>query len=312
MKIIVFGGIPKKTEEMKMEDIRGTGELYSYYIRNEFKKRGVETEFCQFGPGGSNAERLEKIKVPEGDHALSFSQRGFDVRGKTSSKFINNVRQKIKGKITSICDHAVENPIEDIIFHAAPWHKNFIKNKYVNWACDHNILYPEKDSKIFRILIDHSYYAKGNNKDLTEIITKQCIEFQKIYKEKLVIIRRFSGITGIEDINDSNILCGIYDRSTSIPYPKACEEYRKADIFIVTHPESMGLSVLESGAAGALVVTPDKYIKCSLLKPIYHISFIGNILWDKIVNMINVKKSVKYASPYKWENIAQLMLEEFK
>ncbi len=73
-------------------------------------------------------------------------------------------------------------------------------------------------------------------------------------------------------------------------YPKACEEYRKADIFIVTHPESMGLSVLESGAAGALVVAPLNYIKCSLLKPIYHISFENYIPWDIIVKMINVKK----------------------
>lgn len=312
MKIIVFGGIPKKTEELKLEDIRGTAQLYSYYIRNEFKKKGVETEFCQFGPGGSSSERLEKIEIPEGDHALSFSQRGFDVRGKISPKFIINVRQKIKGKITSICDHLVKNPIEDMIFHAAPWHSSHERNKYVSWAASKDILYPEKDPLVFRILIDHSYYKEGNNKDLSQFIAEQCIKFQKSYKQKKVIIRRFGGPDGIEDVNEKNIIYKVYDRSMSAPYPKACEEYRKADIFLVTHPESMGLSVLESGMAGTFVVTPEKYIKCSLLQPIYHIAFQGNIPWDKIVNMINVKKSVEYASPYKWENIASLMLEEFK
>jgi len=310
MKVVFFGGIPKKSvKDLSLSDITGTAALYTYFLRNEFDKRGIETDYCEARPGSSSDEILSKIQIPPGDHILSVAQRGFTVRCKTSKILYENARKAIKGKITSICDHATANPVEDIIFYAVP-NKPLAKNVHIQWACDHSLLTPEQDPTKIRILIDHAYYGNNNPKDITSKLSEECVKFQYYHSEKKVIIRRFSGPTGVEDVNNRNALTGQYDRSTSMPYPKACEEYRKADIFIVTHPESLGLSVLESAAGGAFVVLPHGYIRSGMLSQIRHLDIPGNnISWDIVLNQLNIKRSVSTTKNFNWSNMTDKILK---
>jgi len=313
MKIVFFGGIPKRdVNDLLITDINGTAALYSYFLRKEYDKMGIETDYCVARPGAASDEELSKIDVPKGDHIISMAQRGFNVRCKTSKTLYNNVRKNISGKITSICDHATQNPIEDIIFYGVPQPKALPKNVYVGCAIDHNILTPQHDPSSIRILVDHSYYGV-NPKDISAKISMECLKFQRSNKVKPVIIRRFSGPTGVETVTPDKFNPGQYDRSTSMPYPNACDEYKKCDIFFVTHPESLGLSVLESAACGAYVVCPSGYIKDTILNQVRHIGFDGlDIPWNNIISELDIQKSRSATLKYTWTALAKKILKNLE
>ena len=313
MKIIFFGGIRKTdTKDLNLNDITGTPALYSYFLRKEFNKLGIETTYCEAKARNATDDEVNSIHIPKGDHILAVFQRAFSIRCRKTNKLEKNIRRSISGKMTAICDHSLKNPTEDIIFYAVPTKKPPEKNIYLGWACDHSLLTPEKDSTRIRILIDHAYYGKNQPLDLTVSISKQCLDFQKNYKEKQIIIRRFSGPSGCETINDNNWNNEVYDRSTSMPYPKACEEYKKADIFIVTHPESLGLSVLESAAAGAYILCPKDYIKSNILKQIRHDQFNKTISLFDTISKIDINQSIERTKNFTWQIISEKIIKELK
>lgn len=311
MKIIFFAGTPKhNVDDLSMNDITGTGALYNYFLRKEFQKMGIETDFCDAGPGASPDARFNSIVVPRGDHILSVAQRGFNVRCRPTNSLLSNVRKAIKGKITSICDHATVNPIEDIIFHALPYPEKLTKNIFVSVPISHEMLLPEKDPSMLRILIDHGYYGKVMaSTDFSEKISRECLDFQKNYTKKPVLIRRFSGPTGCETVTEENCNCGPYVRNTSMPYPKACEEYRKCDIFIVTHPESLGLSVFESAASGAYIICPSGHIKSNVLNQVRCTTYKDTVPFEDAIRHIDIQKSMDRLKNYTWKNLANKIVK---
>ena len=310
MKIVFFGGIRKtNTKDLSLNDITGTPALYSYFLRKEFDKLGIESTYCEAKAREATDEDLNIIKIPKADHILSVFQRAFTIRCRKSNNLEKNIRKNISGKMTAICDHILKNPIEDIIFYSVPIKDVPKKNIYLGWACEHSLLTPEKDPNSLRILIDHAYYGGNQPLDLTVSISKQCLDFQKNYRDKKVIIRRFSGSEGCETINNKNWNDGTYDRSTSMPYPKACEEYKKADIFIVTHPESLGLSVLESAASGSHILCPQDYIKTSILKQVRHETFNKIVPLQNSIQKLDINKSIEQTKNFTWKNIADKILQ---
>lgn len=302
-RVIIFSGIQKPTDKLLKSDIKGTGQLYSYYLRKEFEKLGIETVPCPC-PSGSYGDDVYRgliPKIPEGDHIISVEQRGFYNR--RHIKFlIPEMRKKISGKITTICDNNEIVGVEDMLYYAVP-SKDKPKSLYVGWAADPDECRPNKDADILRVLIDHSYYGKGSPREMSKSIILDTIKFAKEHTNKKVVVRRFvSG--GVETLDLDNPRFEIYDRN-GLTYPKACEEYSKADIFIVTHAESMGLSVLESALSGALIITPEGYIRDSLINPLHHIKIKNKIPWNKALNVIDIEKSVSSAGKYTWSNVAR-------
>lgn len=59
---------------------------------------------------------------------------------------------------------------------------------------------------------------------------------------------------GLVTIDSGNISVTPY-RRTPVPATEFAAELRKSDVFIVTHPESLGLTVLEAAMCGALILT---------------------------------------------------------
>lgn len=316
MKIVFFGGLPERdTKDMDPYDIRNLSDVYSYFLRREFERMGIRTDHC------FKNEKTPEAMIPEADHLLSVCQRSFHTGKNYYVKYLPEIRESIPGKVATVCDHQLSSGgmLGDIVFHARPSKLKRKKNVYVGWACDHSeYLFPEKDPDKFRILLDHSYYYPGHSKDLSVSLAKQCLEFKNRYREKEVIIRRFSGSSGLETLTPESNLSEVFDRrNQSIPYPVACEEYRKADIFIVTHPESMGMSVLESAAGGALTVCPlmkifRPYIQYDFLRPLHYITFRKNIPWGRVLDSLNMEETRKKAEPYSWSNVAKIMLREFE
>jgi hypothetical protein len=304
MKIIFFGGVPcRNGEPIDFKGRAGTAYTYSYFLRKEFEKRGIETDMF-----GNSILMNTPDKIPSGDHVLSVAQRGFtNARDKKEiPDLISRIKAKIPGKITSICDYRWDGDcLEDMIFFARPA-QNTANHTYVGWAASPEWLYPDKDVFDRNLLIDHTLYHEGE--DVSASIIKQCLEFKKDCGSTINIRRFISG--GVETVLSENQKPAVYDRK-GLPYPETCKEYNRANVFFVTHRESMGLSVLESAMAGALVVTPRGYINPLFLQDLNHYEHDGVIDWNIVLNRMVSKFCRECALKYNWSNVADKILEYF-
>ena len=127
-----------------------------------------------------------------------------------------------------------------------------------------------------------------------------------------VIFKRFVTGKGVENVRLEGNTVEIFDSRYGLNHVDACKEYSKADLFVVTHPESMGLSVIESAMAGCLVLSPKGYIKSSLIKPLHHIEFesVENIPWQKAIDGINHKLARSKASKFNWSNLSNKIIND--
>ena len=167
----------------------------------------------------------------------------------------------------------------------------------LGFAANHELLIPMKDSTKIRILIDHPAYTQDHfdRKDKTKDILQQIWNFKF---PKPVIIRRFINGT-IETTNKNNYKIELYKRK-GVNILTAFEEYNRTDIFFVTHPESMGMSVIESAMAGALIVTPRSYIKSEFLLGLEYIEFDKVIDWNLVLSKMNTKVCRRQALAKTW------------
>ena len=308
MKIIFFGGIGKATDQMEFADIKGTSYLYSYYLRKEFERRGIETDFAlAAGSKESDICYQGNYCIPEGDHILSVEQRGW-LNRKDCPTLFEKVRKSIKGKVCTICDNSNTIGPEDLLFYAVPAPSK-PKAVYVGWAADHTLCYPDKTLGEIRILIDHSYYGKSKQ-DFSVQMIDEVFRFARAYEGRVVVRRFVTG--GVETMDIRKPPRYEIYRRMGLPYLGACEEYRKADIFVVTHRGTMELSVLESAMSGAFVIAPNLFISRGLIDPLHHIKLPHSKLsipWSRVLGMLDVKKSVMQAKANTWERLVDRMLE---
>ena len=304
MKIVFFDGVPcRNGEPLDFKGRTGNACTWSYFLREEFHRRGIETDMF----GGSTLVKHPE-KIPGGDHVLSVSQRGFTAYA--AKHGIKDMRERLKakipGRITSICDYSWGGEcVEDMIFFARPA-VNMANHTYVGWAASPEWLRPEKTGTEYNLLIDHTLYHKGE--DVSASVIKQCFAFNRNNLGDVVIRRFVSG--GVETVKGETQMPAIYDRK-GLPYPETCKEYNRADVFFVTHRESMGLSVLEAAMAGALIVAPREYINKLFLRDLNHVEHDGVIDWDKVVDKLNPEQSRAAALKYNWKNVADKILEYF-
>ena len=135
------------------------------------------------------------------------------------------------------------------------------RNIYVGWGADEELNFPNQEKDNLRILIDHpDELRKGRGiKDKTNeiIIAVERLKKSELWKKsfKKLTIRRFTADYRVENIDFTKYETKLYmgHRSSNIPYTEICKEHCKSHIFIVTHPESLGLVVLETALAGALL-----------------------------------------------------------
>ena len=179
---------------------------------------------------------------------------------------------------------------EDCILYSVPVDDEEVNiprhNSYIGWAANDLLLKPQKKEYV---LIDHYNYniqntdlvkkQKALENDKTNYVIEACIEY---YQPKLISVKQFctGGVRELSsfDFNDDEG----YIRSSALPYTEAVNMYNQAQIFFVTHPESLGLSVLEASMAGALIVTPKGYINKGLTKDLVVVEYENKIPFDEV------------------------------
>jgi hypothetical protein len=188
---------------------------------------------------------------------------------------------------------------------------NFQKTIHISFAADEKLLYPDKDTNFIRILVDHPTYEKDHFEvDKTKYILHNIINSRNILNKsgKKVIVRRF--VDGkIETVKNNQFAVEPYKR-VGVNILDAYKEYNKSDIFVVTHPESMGLSVIECAMAGCLIVTPKNYIKQCFLDGLNYYEFEKQIDWSTVLRKLNSKTSRGLALKKTWTQMYKSMFKK--
>lgn len=293
-------------KKFHLENIKSQYQILAFQLDKYIKKQaGTEYKiYHQTIPRRGRqksdelSERYVNFETIDVDFIFVCDNRGLAHR---PASFAEQLKKHAKAVYTFSANNAIVGP-EDVLFYMVPGGKRNKRHcKYLGWTCDSTLCKPMHLKNKLRILVDHNYYGRHKNmisSDLTNNITLQSCEFAKKYREKRVIIKRFAD-GGIETIDKNKPLePQKYVQGNGLSYTDACIEYSRTDIFIVTHKECMGLSVLESAMSGAIVLVPKGYIKDELLTKVHHIVFEDTINWDEVLEKINKKKSRKAVMEY--------------
>jgi len=314
-----------------IKQIRCFSDVYGYYLGSELA-RHTDTHSVRIPSGMTEQEMddwFQQLDVTDYDAVIAFGLRYF-------STIPSDIAQRFRRRLdhqTFLCQiydgSRLDNDPVDITFTvknddinekyffgspANRYVRHRACNAYIGWAADPDLNCPEQSKDDLRILIDHTNYAQ-NPIDSTQDIILEIKRFvdSGIWKPqwKSVTVRRFGNGQVLDvDLNDPGEISR-YDRST-IPFTEVCQEHRQAHIFCVTHPESVGLVVLETATAGAIILVPDEYISADRLATVRHVSWKNNINWASVLKKIDPEKNRAVAIKNSWEAVAKRVRDEIR
>jgi hypothetical protein len=317
IKILILSTFKHGKERFDLRHIRSQYQILAYQLDKYIKTNGENkfTVMHQTLPIRGTSTRIQHLPehknfdCVEVDFILVCDNRGLYYR---PPAFTEKLRARAREGIFTFASNNAMVGGEDVLFYMVPNGKRNKRHcKYIGWTCDDSLCSPKQVKGRLQILIDHNYYGRHQNmlkNDLTEDITAQVCEFAKRHKEHQVIVRRFiAGGVETVDINNPQKM-DKYVQGAGLSYEDACAEYSKTDIFIVTHKECMGLSVLESAMSGALVLTPEEYIKEDLLRHVHHIPFQQTIDWKHALENLDPKRARKRVIKFNINNFVKKIL----
>jgi hypothetical protein len=91
------------------------------------------------------------------------------------------------------------------------------------------------------------------------------------------------------------------------------EYHNIADIYFLTHSETLGIEALESSMAGCFIICKKGFLKKDLIKDIDHFSYenIDEVDFDFIKSLINPNRQRENVKIYSWEKLNDRIYELF-
>lgn len=309
MKLLIIGS-PKESPE----SVKCYSDMWMHHLCKAFRTQGVELVFHEiYKPTMyplAYAKSILAMSVHENVEAiLAPGVRYFTHIPKVIGLYL---RQHSSVPITQIYDGSLlDNAAVDITFTVRDdsWRfqddisrlaRHNAHNVHVGWAADPSLFYPEarRDHKL-RIFIDHAAFdTSGYDFSLTIMMN-----LRKLKALGVEFQARTLTDEGLVDVDPDNIAVRPYHRK-SVPAPVFAAELRQADIFVVTHPESLGLTVLEAAMCGALVLTPQNCIAPDRLALVNHQVITSNIDWTKVLAGVDRKTNAEKVAGFSWEAVA--------
>lgn len=327
MKLLII--CPGKMAKDKSQ-IKCYSDLLNYYLPKALVSNAdCDIKSISVTPNANNIiNQLKEMSLDGYDAMVFLGIRFFSHQGYQPKKILDYLRGRFKGLICQTHDGSrFNNDGVDITFttknedkkwqNTKAWeeHKNY--NHYVGWGADSELNVPKQDLETLTILIDHTNYGNNPIDSTKEVIlqVQKLIQSRKWEsKFKSIKVRRFiSG--GVDNVTFSRLdKIEKFDRSKVIPITEITKEHCKAHLFMVTHPESVGLVVLETSLAGALTVSPNNYINQDRLDTVRHYKYLPNtdIEWDKVLGMINPSASRNCALNNSWDAVAKRLIKGLK
>jgi hypothetical protein len=318
MKLLIIG--PDIRDLRRVKNFTG---IYAFYLMRELRKRGVDMQFVD----GKNRDPLKYLADIEGvdcDHCLALGLRWFTHQPAGCAAIM---KTKVKGAVTQLHDGVVHEHLMPIMnavdctfmfrddrTRIRDWIRYCDSYHHIGWAADPELLYPAQQPDELRILIDHPYYKSGQP-DITEAVTVDTTMLAHVgawmpYGYKKARVRRLIN-GGAEDVTINDAPLKAFER-LHVPFPDIAQEYRRTHVYMVTHKESVGLTCLELGMCGALVVAPKGMIYTDRLETVRHVEYEGvRAPWGEILDSINIIASAEKAREQTWEKVADRMLQWF-
>ena len=313
MKILV---LPAK-RHFSIDEIKNFSGLWQHYLIREFQKAGHEV-ICEQGadvrwPKQDIVAHWEKVaRRMHGagiDHALGFS-RHFS---RIPAVCADIMRKAVSGCVAQVHDCPLASHSTDVTFSIAHPGKFQEGHHHIGWAADDVLLTPKQSREELRILIDHPLYHEGM--DTTASITDQALAYVESgawrgVGFKMATVRRLcdGGVMTVERGGKPPA----FNRE-HIPFKELLPEYNVSHLFLPTHRESLGLTVLETAMAGALPVCAEGYIRPDLLSSIRALTYKGpTVPWDEAVRAFDAKASRAAAIKNNWTAVAGRILKYFE
>lgn len=317
MKILILhpGRLAKNPSEIKC-----FSDMWCYYFIDELRRHAsVKIKQISSPESGEISDWFRDLGVSGYDAVIALGLRYFSTIPKEIGK---NLRKRVyPGFLCQVHDGSrLDNDPVDITFtlkdesekypfnsEANRWVRHHSYNEYIGWAADSDLNVPMQDDRVLRILVDHTNYGP-NPVDLTKEILKDIQRFiiSQEWKTRWddIVVRRFDSGRVVDVDFDRIDEIERYDR-TAIPFTDICQEHGKTHIFCVTHPESVGQSVLETAMAGALPLCPQGFIPRDRLDTVRAIEYNGKIDWKQVLDSIDPVASRTKALENDWITIAK-------
>ena len=286
--------------------------VWSWYLSEELKRRGIELRFgaplhaSKRAPANIIAH-YRNLDIDGIDHILALGTRYFERVPRECGQILMS---RFGGAVTQVHDAGRPETSCDCTFTLRS-DRNNEHNHYVGWAADHETIRPAQIPGELRILVDHPDYGTVRP-DHSEKIATECLAFVRsgVWRDSYSSVRLRRLVDGaIEDITSGAV--GPYRRKP-VSFEEVCAEYSKTHLFMVTHPESVGLTVLETAMAGALPVVPSGFIQRDRLATVRHFEHTGGIPWGDVLDRIDIAASRGTAIKNTWAAVAARMLVYFK
>ena len=316
MKLLIVG--PDIQDRRQVKNFTG---VYAYYLARELRARGVQMRFID-AKHPKPLSYFGDVDIAGADHVLALGLRYFT---HIPIGCATVLKQRIKGAVTQLHDGLVHDWLAkhmhdvDCTFmfrddqtRTRDWPRFAKHNHYIGWAADSELLYPGKVPGELRIVIDHPYYKDGQP-DHTASITQDALSFTHTARwrnryQSVRLRRLVNG--GAEDVTMDNVEGQRFDRR-HVSFEEIADEYRRTHVYLVTHKESVGLTCLEMGLCGALVVAPKGFIYPDRLQTVLHVEYDGKVPWDTVLNRIDVGAAAVQAQKQTWARVADRMLHWF-
>lgn len=298
MKILIIG--PEVRDRSAIKDYGG---VWSFYLAQELRRREIEVAFAK---GSTDPEYWRTLNVEGVDHVIGLNRYW----SKVPRKCAGILRERIAGSVAQIADCRRNDSHIDFTFMVRDDQREpTANNRFVGWAADKDLLVPNKAEELC-ILVDHPNYGLGAREDWSLRVLEDAAAFAKSdawgHKAPGVEVLRIED-GAVRPVDLDRLAVPVFTRK-HIPFEDVCEIYARAHVFLITHPESLGLSVLETAMAGALVVSPRGFIQPELLATVRHIEWDDRIPWPDVLDMIDPKASRAMALENSWEKVANRIL----
>lgn len=303
MRFLMIG--PELTDLSEVKNFSG---VYAYYLRKELINRNHHLHFVPRPDRNTALDFYRSLDLKSYDHIIALGSRHFERLPKECAKYLNF---KIHGVVAQFNDKNIWKPNAPLTFIVKGTNTN--NNRVIGWGADPELCRPMQSPTTLRILIDHPDYVPDRG-DITESIVKQANNFvlSGIWKKdwnEVEVVRWADGA-----IIDTTAAVNGFHR-LHIPFDQACSEYSKAHVFMLTHPESVGLSTLETAMAGALPLVPEGFMPKELLKTIRYIEYDKVVPWELVLKKIQIDTSREKALRNVWSKVTDRLIagiKEFK
>src|SRR5574343_9354 len=315
MKLLIMcpGNVPKS-----VDGIRCFTQVLNYYIPNNLKEL-IDVDVINL-PLSNNEEVLRIFSSVEEGYAavLVLGLRYFS---RVPRHFLPVLRARAKCPIVQMHDGSrfdvdgVDLTLTFKDLDIIPPSRTAVHLKYnrcVGWAADHELFVPvTKNANELNVLIDHTNY--GGGPDYSIEVLRDVFSFvdSEIWKNRYtaVNVRRLSS-GFVEEVRELPKSIDQYDRTKIIPITDLAKHYGHSDIFIVTHPESLGLVVLETALCGSLVVCKEGFVSKDRLNTINHISYNKSIDWQTVLTSIDQEANRRTAMSNNWQALTKNIVKE--